>query len=309
MWVVDNSERVLDKIDDYNYKRNIRNVNTYDFSTLYTNIPHDDLKMKMKWIIEKAFYKNKKYIYVSDYNASWNKRKNTHRVDKDTLITYINYLIDNIYITVGTHVFRQIIGIPMGTDCAPFLANLYLYALEYNFLDDLTKKNIHLARKFSNSYRYIDDLITFNNDSLIDKYKNIIYPEELILNKENKYDTHSTFLDIDITINNNMIHTTLYDKRDNFDFVINNFPNLSGNIHTKNSHNIVISQLLRYSKVCSDVDSFVDKSKLLIHKLLNQYFDKELLIDKFSKFYDKYYHLIQHYNNTRLKLIQSIFYS
>ena len=59
----------------------------------------------------------------------------------------------------------------MGTNCAPFLANLYLYALEFQFLEKLSKKDIFLARKFSNSYRYIDDLLMFNNDDLMNKYK------------------------------------------------------------------------------------------------------------------------------------------
>ena len=67
MWVINNSNDVLDKIDEYNDTKNIKNVNTYDFSTLYTNIPHKDLKDKMIWVIEKAF-NNKKYIYVSKNN-------------------------------------------------------------------------------------------------------------------------------------------------------------------------------------------------------------------------------------------------
>ena len=63
--------------------------------------------------------------------------------------------------------YRQVIGIPMGTDCAPFLANLYLYTLEFDFLDKMTRKNIYIARKFSHSFRYIDDLIMLNNDELM----------------------------------------------------------------------------------------------------------------------------------------------
>ena len=67
----------------------------------------------------------------------------------------------------------------MGTDCAPFLANLYLYSLEYNFPKGLTKECIYLARKFSKSNRYIDDLITFNNYNLMQPLQHKIYPPEL----------------------------------------------------------------------------------------------------------------------------------
>ena len=121
--------------------------------------------------------------------------------------------------------FRQVIGIPMGTDCAPFLANLYLYALEFEFLEKLTKQDIRLARKFSKTFRYIDDLSMFNSDGLMDTYKTQIYPL-LILNNENKSDLKATILDLDLTIVNNHIISKIYDKRYDFNFDITVFPNL-----------------------------------------------------------------------------------
>ena len=195
----------------------------------------------------------------------------------------------------------------MGTDCAPYLANLYLYALEYKFLEKLTKTNIKLARKFSDSYRYIDDLLTFNNNNLMNTYKHEIYPKELILNQENHSDQHTSFLDIDIKIHNNTIITKLYDKRDDFDFTINNFPILTSNIHSKRTHGIIISQLIRYCKVCLFYDDFVNVSKILTTKLLKQYFTLNLLKKKVSNFYDKYYHLIETYNVTKKHMILNIF--
>ena len=228
-------------------------------------------------------------------------------LDKDKLIEYICYLIDNIFINVGDKVFRQVIGIPMGTDCAPFLANLYLYALEFKFLEELTKVDIKLARKFSNSLRYIDDLLMFNNDGLMDSYKHKIYPKELLLNKENKDDKMCNFLDIKMNIMNDMIVTSIYDKKDDFNFKVNSFPNLSGNIHHTNTHGVIISQLLRYSKVCLKVEDFTNRSKIMVDKLLNQCFNLSILKSKFSNFYDKYYHVIDKYKYNKSKLIKMIF--
>ena len=311
MWIINNSNDVLDKIDEYNDNKNIKNINTYDFSTLYTNIPHDDLKDKIIWVIKKAFY-NKKYIYISKNNnidATWNRQKNSRNINETTLIKHITYLIDNIYICVNNNVFRQVIGIPMGTDCAPFLANLYLYALEYSFLENLTNTNINLARQFSNSYRYIDDLLTFNNYTLMDKYKHKIYPKELILNKENKKDDECNFLDINININNitQTITTKLYDKRNDFNFTVNNFPIMSSNILFDRTHGIIISQLLRYSKVCIKYNDFINVTQILINKLTNQYFNIQILKTQTSNFYDKYYHMIQKYNCTKKKMIKDMF--
>ena len=69
----------------------------------------------------------------------------------------------------------------MGTDCAPYLANLYLYALEFKHLkESMSNNNIHIARKLSQSYRYIDDLLIFNSDGLMDQHKTNMYPPELV---------------------------------------------------------------------------------------------------------------------------------
>jgi hypothetical protein len=312
MWIVDNNKDVLNTIDVLNDNKNAKNVNTYDFSTLYTKIQHDDLKAKMKWIIDKAYYNHtKQFIYVPNnpnINATWNKRNNATKISKDKLIEYIEYLIDNIYITVGQNTFRQIIGIPMGTDCAPYIANLYLYALEYAYLKELMSTDLHMARKISMSYRYIDDLIMFNSNGIMDEHKTRIYPPELILNKENKKDNNATFLDINIKINdNNKITTSIYDKRDDFNFTINNYPNLSGNIHAKRTHGMVISQLLRYGKICNNVNDFIHRSKMMMDKLIKQYFVQKILRKKVSNFYDKYYHIIQKYNLSKYKMINTIF--
>ena len=77
---------------------------------------------------------------------------------EEKLISYVEYLIDNIYVNVGNGVYRQCVGIPMGTDCA-LLANLFLFFYEYRYMKGLIKNNIHLARRFNNTMRYIDDLL------------------------------------------------------------------------------------------------------------------------------------------------------
>jgi hypothetical protein len=81
----------------------------------------------------------------------------------DSFCNNVCYLIDNIYIQFGGTVFQQTIGIPMGTNCAPLLADLFLLTYEYDYLAQLTKKDIHQARKFNLSFRYIDDLLCANN--------------------------------------------------------------------------------------------------------------------------------------------------
>ena len=64
------------------------------------------------------------------------------------LIEMLDYLIDNIFIRVGNKVFRQTIGIPMGTDCAPLLANLFLFYYEYHYMN---QDNQCLAKSFNSN--------------------------------------------------------------------------------------------------------------------------------------------------------------
>ena len=53
----------------------------------------------------------------------------------------LSYLLDNIYIRFGTKLYRQIVGIPMGTNCAPLVADLFLYCYERDFMDSLNNNN------------------------------------------------------------------------------------------------------------------------------------------------------------------------
>ena len=91
----------------------------------------------------------------------------------------IEILVDNIYVRFGGQLFQQMVGIPMGISCAPLLADLLLYSYENEVLDILIKEGKRkLARKFNLSYRYIDDLIFFNNKRF-KEFISDIYPNEL----------------------------------------------------------------------------------------------------------------------------------
>ena len=71
----------------------------------------------------------------------------------------LSYLLDNIYIRFGTKLYRQIVGIPMGTNCAPLVADLFLYCYERDFMDSLNHGNqADVIEAFNSTSRYFDDL-------------------------------------------------------------------------------------------------------------------------------------------------------
>ena len=163
----------------------------------------------------------------------------------------MEYLIDNIYVSIGNRVYRQCVGIPMGTDCAPLLANLFLFFYEYSYMRDLIKTDLVLAKKLYNTMRYIDDLLTLNNATFHSVIADI-YPSELQLKKTTECGTQLSYLDILITIENGKYSTAVYDKRDNFNFNIVNFPYLSSNIPSGPAYGVYISQLVRIGRICSN---------------------------------------------------------
>lgn len=300
MWIVDNSIEVHKLLG--NSKKKPRNLITYDFSTLYTSIPHDKLKNEIAHLVRKAFHGMKKaYIKVTSYKAYWsnsNKPRHAFFIDCDKLILLIDWLIDNTYVTVGNKVFRQTIGIPMGTDCAPFLANLFLFSYEFKFLNEqLKRKKWNVLNKFRKCARYIDDLLLINNDKLLDSCKGDIYPPELELTSDDKNDHQVHYLDLDILIMGKGFSYWIYDKRDNFEFPIVNFPDLSGNIPTHQSYSVFTSQLVRYARGCLHFKDFRCRVEALTFKLLTQHFMLHKLQSVYMKFCMRHKQLILKYGN------------
>ena len=82
------------------------------------------------------------------------------------------------------------------------------------------------------------------------------------------------------------VKTKIYDKRDDFDFDIVNFPFLDGEVPRSTTYGIYISQLVRFARVSSDVDDFNTSNKVLTAKLLNQGYHK--IRKAFSKFYRRH---------------------
>ena len=88
-------------------------------------------------------------------------------------------MMEYLIIKVGNKVFRQQVGIPMGTDCAPLLANLFLFYYEDKYMKNLVKDNLQEAMKFNGTMRYIDDLLTLNNSGFASKITDIYPPIQL----------------------------------------------------------------------------------------------------------------------------------
>jgi hypothetical protein len=190
----------------------------------------------------------------------------------------LGFLVDNIYVVFGDQVFQPSVGIPMGTNCAPLLADLFLYSYETEIVQKLLRdNNKKLAMSFNHTFRYIDDVLSINNH-IFHNYVHLIYPAELEIKDTIESDKSASYLDILLNIDfNGRLTTSLYDKRDDFDFAIVNFPFLCSNIPLSPACGVYISQLIRYARACFAYEDFSKRGKLLTKKLMLQDYNESRL--------------------------------
>ena len=116
----------------------------------------------------------------------------------------------------------------MGTNCAPLVADLFLFCYERDTMLSLSDNNqADVVEAFIYASRYLDNLLNIDNPYFAQMVSQI-YPTELQLNKANPSDTEGPLLDLDLYITNGIVSTKIYDKRDEFNFEIVNFPFLDG---------------------------------------------------------------------------------
>ena len=185
MWILKNSTNLLSSLGHLGVHK-ATSIQTFDFSTVYTSILHDLLKSRMNNIINNDFKHKNGATRYTHIKVGRNKSHFTsdplngdNKYTANDICKMIEFLVDNIYIRFGGQLFRQMVGIPMGTNCAPLLADLFLYSYESGFLDELMGEGEGgLARGFNLSYHCIDDLISFNNKGF-KEFVSGIYPWEL----------------------------------------------------------------------------------------------------------------------------------
>ena len=189
---------------------------------------------------------------------------------KEHLIDAVQYLLNNCYFKLGDKLFKQQIGIPMGSDPAPFFANLFLYWYESTWLLRMKKENNGLARKFGSVFRFIDDLLAMNDGGSFAQHYLEIYPEELELKKENVGVGNATFLDLNISKSDKIFETKLYDKRDAFGFPITRLPFRSSNIPLKMFYSSIGAEVLRICRSTSKFTDAITSVKTLLQRMVSQ---------------------------------------
>ena len=114
------------------YNQGIKYVQTFDFKTLYTDIPHNDIKNNLTYFVNSIYkLKNKLYINICNKTETFSDKANQYgSFTENQFISQLHYLIENAYIYIDNKLLKLIIGIPTGTNCASDLANVFLHVYE-----------------------------------------------------------------------------------------------------------------------------------------------------------------------------------
>ena len=172
-----------------------------------------------------------------------------------------------------TQFFDKLIGMPMGTNSAPLLADLFLHTFEYDYMLTTMEQDMTKGVSFGNTFRYIDDLFSGDNDSF-EEYISSIYPSELESKDTTMASNEVCYLDTRIKQEDDSTpyHISMYEKRDDVDFRIVNFPHIDSNIPANPAYGIYISQLVRYARICTCKADFLQSRHVFIGKVSNLHF-------------------------------------
>ena len=183
----------------------------------------------------------------------------------------------------------------MGTNCAPLVADLFLFCYERDFMLSFSNDNqSEIIEAFNAISWYLDDLLNIDNN-FFNSMVSYIYPSELQLNKTNVSDTEASFLDLHLAISDGFVKSKIYDKRDDFDFNIVNFSFLDGDVPRSASYDVYICQLIRFARVSSHIDDINTRNKVLTVKLLKQEYRYQKL--RFQNFIGGIFDIVSKYKN------------
>lgn len=310
-WVVINTQQVIKTINRCNKNEGFKNdrenkfTRSYDFEGMYTNISHKDLIERLNWLFkfiinnELIIYKFKELNINGDYTQ------------KEVVLTPINILIlietllNWSYFKFEEKIFKQNIGIPMGANCSPLLANLYLASFEIEFF--FNSKN-QIQNAFLNSARYLDDLLLLAN-RFIDKINinEVIYQGRLNLTESDKDSNNSTvFLDLKIRTNIYKIVKNIEVNNDNL-YEINDFNNNKVYTYCLYSKNLnsyqfphafsfqpkgvkksfIIGEFLRIWRNNSNINAIFWEINLLLKKLITRGYQEKEIIEIWKKYLNK----------------------
>ena len=220
----------------------------------------------------------------------------------------LEFLIDNIFVSFGGTLFQQVVGIPMGTNCAPLLADLFLYSYESEFLQKLVK--IRRFMRLEPLISHTGILMTFYLSIILDLqnfFHWYIFQSWKLKRPQIQLRPHHfwTYTSNLTTVVNSVLKFMINGTTSNFKII--NFPNMCSNIPASPAYGVYISQLIRYARASSNYSYFLKRHLHLRNRLLDQGYKKICLIRSLKKFIFRYQDLVEIYSVSAETMINNAF--
>lgn len=237
-----------------------REPRTFDFTTMYTCLEHEFIFDNMEIAINEA---RQFWTTCNHQNVAVNNAGTLDNTEK--LMTCIRHVVTNSYFcNGGDSVRHQEIGLPMGTNCAPELANLTLYVIESKFVDNLSRQDLIMAKQHAQSRRFIDDVICWD-----------VPPPSSELYGLNWLETTEpncvTYLGARIvTRPNGSFETSVFNKFDEWKFNVIKYPHVDSNVPVHQATGIVKGQLYRFRLICNSIKAFKIATTSLVSHMIHR---------------------------------------
>jgi hypothetical protein len=289
-FTVESFEEVTQFLGKWRRVGRCRKMYTGDFSTMYTTIPHADLARAVRAACNEAFawQAQQQRVPAQEMRLNWTKdgvdwhtskragsthAHDRHSFDVEGIVVLVEFLVANTYLVNGNTIKRQKLGIPMGTNCAPVLANLYLYVYESEFIDKISAISTANARQFHLTFRFIDDLLCLDNPHWASSVEKSaadggVYPSVLKLSDTSVSDNESHFLGLHIRAVASRFRVSVFDKRQTFPFEVRRYPRTDSLIPRTIPYGVFIGQLHRGYRICSDWHDFVTHAVQVAQRLV-----------------------------------------
>ncbi|MCP4970510.1 MAG: hypothetical protein GY932_07955, partial [Arcobacter sp.] len=276
----------------------IREIYTGDFATLYTNLEHHVIKENLFYLIDLLFKNSHKpyltcdnnslkygLVFYSNENLTCRKRFSFTPYD---LKDFINVCLDENYVTFAGIIYKQIKGVPMGGNASPLIADLCLSIFEFKYI----KTNKEKFRG-KNVVRYIDDILAINFENF-SQVASEIYPSSIPLNKTNLDNKKAEYLDIEISVDQNLTFK-LFNKTDKYNFKVIRYTKIFSNISSNTVLGVFKGELVRVTRRNNTYCHLEEAICSLFKSFLDNGVEFELLIKAFSDFAIKYQQLLLQY--------------
>ena len=288
---INSSQEAIAILDSIASKTIIKSVATFDFTSLFTSIPHSIILNSLLAITKLCLHNSRKtYLCVNGNNVYYTNKITTSGLcmNETDIFELITKTLEQTYVQFAGLNFKQVVGVPMGGNASSQIADLTLAYLEMEFFKKKNGVQISMCR-------YIDDLLVINTQDFLTIAKDI-YPPELELKQTNLGPSEAVFLDIKLIILNARLGLNIYDKTDDFPFHVVKVGSVNSNVHSNIGYNMFYTQTIRFLRIANCSINLKSRLRKLYINHLEAGFQREKLVKSFFKLANRHAHLFYKFN-------------